>query len=98
MINTIRIFKNYGCLASEYVPVYTFGAEDSSAVCSDVLVVCVPDGWSLVKNSYDEDMVQSPWGWIYDVNDLLSSDDFDFPVFKAIDNDGCFRSFSLDIL
>lgn len=83
---TIDIFKNYGVLAAEKRAVYTYGAEESTAVCSDVLTVKIPDNWECGENHMGELILTAPWGWNYTVNDVLQGDEN--PYFYALDKDG----------
>lgn len=83
---TLEIYKNYGCLATEKRIVYTYGAEQPTAVCSDKIKVKIPEGWELSKNNTGEVLVESPWGWIYNPNELLMGNKN--PCFYGINKDG----------
>ena len=61
-METIKIYKNYGCLAAEKRSIYTYGAEQPTATCADVIIVKIPDGWKVI-NSENDILLESPWGW-----------------------------------
>ena len=84
-MKTIEIYKNYGCLASEKKPVYTYGAEHCHAVCSDRITVKVPDGWEVSENNFGETII-NPAGckYWYSANELLSTGK-DGPCFSYYD-------------
>lgn len=71
-MNTIEIYCNYGVLAAEKRNVYTFGAEHPHATCSGKMTVAVPEGWELYRNQMDQTMITAPWGWNYDINEVLT--------------------------
>ena len=52
-MSTIKIFKNYGCLAAEKRNVYTYGTEQPTATCADEITVKIPDGWKIVDSEND---------------------------------------------
>lgn len=93
---TIEIFKNYGCLAAEKRAIYTYGAEQPTAVCSDVLTVKIPEGWEANKNECNEIILTAPWGWTYGVNEVLAGNDT--PYFHALDSDGRTYNKNLEIV
>ena len=95
-MKTIEIYCNYGVLAAEKRNVYTFGAEHPHATCSDRMTVVVPDGWELYQNQMGQTMVTAPWGWDYDINEVLAGDKS--PHFIAVDKDGKERRFMLKII
>lgn len=80
---TINIYKNYGVLAAEKRVVYTYGSEHCNATCSDVIAVLVPDGWEVFKNSFGQEMISAPWGWSYEINEVLAGNEK--PCFYALD-------------
>lgn len=82
---TIKIFRNYGILGMEKEVVYTHRIE-ARAICSDEIEVVIPDGWELSRNIYDEPLWISPWGWAYQINDVLGQHR-SRPAFKALDPD-----------
>ena len=84
-MSTIKIFKNYGCLAAEKRNVYTYGTEQPTATCADEIVVKIPDGWKVI-NSENDILLESPWGWTYNPNDLLNGNEK--PCFMGYDRDG----------
>ena len=83
-MKTIEIYCNYGVLAEEKRNVYTFGAEHPHATCSDKMTVVVPDGWELYQNQMGRTMVTAPWGWDYDINEVLT-DINGRAAFRALD-------------
>ncbi len=83
-MQTIEIYANYGVLSAEKRIIYTFGVEHPHAVCSDILKVIVPDEWELYQNYAGQTMVTAPWGWNYDINQILSGNET--PCFYALDN------------
>lgn len=84
-MQTINIYKNYGVLAAEKRTVYTFGVEHPHATCSDKMTVIVPDGWEVYKNQIGQTMVTAPWGWDYEINEILQGNEK--PCFYAMDKD-----------
>jgi len=82
----INIFKNYGCLAAEKRTIYTYGGQHHRAVCSDIISVKIPEGWKTYESASGELMITSPWGWNYQINEVLSGNEF--PCFSAVDSDG----------
>lgn len=94
IMNTIEIYCNYGVLAAEKRNVYTFGAEHPHATCSDKMTVVVPDGWELYQNQMGQTMVTAPWGWDYDINDVLQGDEY--PHFRAYDKNMVLHVYRLE--
>lgn len=82
-MRTIEIYKNYGVLGSEKISVYSFGGEHPHATCSDKMTVAVPDGWEIYQNQMGQTMVTAPWGWDYEINEVLQGNEN--PCFYAID-------------
>lgn len=95
-MQTIEIYKNYGVLGSEKISVYSFGGEHPHATCSDQLTVEVPKGWELYETVSGGLAVTAPWGWDYEINDVLAGDEY--PHFIAVDKDGKERRFMLKII
>ena len=83
-METIEIYANYGVLTAEKRTVYTFGVEHPHAVCSDKMTVAIPEGWELFQNYVGQTMISAPWGWNYDVNEILMGDER--PYFYALDS------------
>lgn len=83
-MKTIEIYCNYGVLAAEKRNVYTYGAQHPTATCSDKMTVVVPDGWELYQNQIGQVMVKAPWGWDYDLNEVLT-DINGRAAFRALD-------------
>lgn len=86
-METIEIYCNYGVLSAEKRNVYTYGAAHPHSTCCDKMTVRVPDDWKLCEGQTGQVMVESPWGWRYDINDVLSDRNGD-PVFRALDKQG----------
>ena len=84
--NVLDIYKNYGCLGAEKRVVYTCGAKQATAVCSDIIKVEIPEDWKIFENSYGELMVTAPWGWDYSINEVLGGNEI--PCFSALSKDG----------
>lgn len=83
IMKTIEIYKNYGVLAAEKRNVYTFGAPHATATCSDKITVVVPEGWTIYQNQSGQTMVTAPWGWDYEINEVLHGNEK--PCFYALD-------------
>ena len=86
MNKTIEIYKNYGCLTAEKRSLYTYGVPHPTAVCSDKMTVEIPDGWTLCETVSGGMIVTAPWGWDYQINEVLAGDTS--PLFRAVDKDG----------
>lgn len=71
-MDTIEIYRNYGVLAAEKRNVYTFVAEHPHATCSDKMTVVIPEGWKIHQNQAGQTMITAPWGWEYDINEVLT--------------------------
>lgn len=80
---TIDIFANYGVIAAEKRTVYTFGGKHPNATCSNKMTVVVPDGWELYQNEMGRTMVTAPWGWNYEIGEVLQGNEK--PCFYALD-------------
>lgn len=91
---TLEIFCNYGVLNAEKRNVFTYGAEHPHAVCSDRMTVLVPEDWSVWKNDLGQTIVTAPWGWEYEVNEVLSGNEY--PHFRAYDKDGKLHQIKLE--
>lgn len=79
----IKIYCNYGVLGAEKRKKYTFGAPHATADCWEEMTVETPEGWEPFKNSMGELMVKAPWGWDYEINEVLQGDEK--PCFYALD-------------
>lgn len=82
-MQTMEIYKNYGVLGSEKISVYSFGGQHPCAICSDKMTVAVPDGWEIFQSQAGQTMVTAPWGWNYEINEVLQGNEK--PCFYAID-------------
>ena len=94
-METIKIYKNYGCLAAEKRSIYTYGAEQPTATCADVIIVKIPDGWKVV-NSENDILLESPWGWTYNPNNLLHGNEN--PCFMGYDRNGRIFNIPLEVV
>lgn len=93
-MKTIEIYCNYGVLAAEKRNVYTFGGEHPHATCSGKITVVVPEGWELYQNQMGQTVVAAPWGWDYDINDVLQGNEY--PYFRAYDKNMNMKVFKLE--
>lgn len=93
-MKTIEIYCNYGVLAAEKRNVYTYGAEHPHATCSDKMTVAVPEGWQVYQNQMGQTMVTAPWGWDYEINEVLKGNEY--PYFRAYDKDMEMKVFKLE--
>lgn len=80
-METIRIFKNYGCLTAEKRAVYTYGNPQPTATCSDIITARIPKGWEAYEGQSGEMLLTAPWGENYSVNQVLCGDKS--PCFSA---------------
>lgn len=92
-MKTIEIYCNYGVLAAEKRNVYTFGAPHATATCWDKMTVAVPEGWEIYQNQMGQTMVTAPWGWDYDINEVLQGKEY--PYFRAYDKEMNMKKFRL---
>lgn len=90
----IQIYCNYGVLGAEKRNVYTWGGQHPHATCSDEMTVIVPDEWELYMTASENLAAKSPWGWTYEINEILSDLNGN-PVFKALDDHGRNRTYYL---
>lgn len=90
-MKTIEIYCNYGVLAAEKRNVYTFGGEHPHATCSDKMTVVVPDGWEIYQNQAEQTMITAPWGWDYDINEVLT-DINGRAAFRALDKNMSYKT------
>ena len=90
-MKTIEIYKNYGVLAAEKRNVYTFGAPHATATCNDKMKVVVPEGWEIYQNQSGQTMVTAPWGWDYDINEVLT-DINGRAAFRALDKNMSYKT------
>ena len=90
-MQTIDIFVNYGVLAAEKRNVYTFGAEHPHATCSDKMTVVIPDGWTIYRNHMRQTMITAPWGWDYDIDEVLT-DISGRAAFRAMDKNMSYKT------
>lgn len=93
-MNTIKIFCNYGVLAAEKRNIYTFGAPHESAVSSDEMTVAIPEGWEIYQNQMEQTMATAPWGWDYEINEVLQGNEY--PYFRAYDKNMNMKVFKLE--
>ena len=93
-----EILCNYGCLAAEKRNVYTYGAQHCTAVCSDKMVVKLPenDWFGIYETAMGGLAVESACGWYYDINEILRGNEK--PSFFAIDEAGKGHTVKLKIV
>lgn len=92
----IKIYENYGVLGEEGRSIYTYGGEAATAVISDELIVEIPDTWKLSENMFGMAMVTAPWGWDYDINEVLCGNKR--PEFRAFNKEKKLKIFPLQIV
>lgn len=81
----IEIYCNHGVLTAEKRNVYTYGAPHDTATCSDKITVEIPEGWEPFENAMGKLMIMAPWGWDYEINEVLQGNEK--PCFFALDKD-----------
>ena len=86
-MNDCIIYRNYRVLGAEIRNVYTYVAPHLRGVCNDELKVKLPDDcdWKLFENNFGQTMIESPWGWIYNLNEVLQGNEN--PYLYALDKD-----------
>ena len=84
---SFEIYCNYGVLGAEKRNVYTYGCEHCHAVCSDEMKVYLPanDVFHIYKNHEGLLMVETEWGFCYEINEILEGNET--PCFYALDRD-----------
>lgn len=92
-MTTINIYRNYGVLSAEKRNVYTYGGQHNTATCSDEIIVEIPDGWEIYESATGNKMVTAPWGWDYEINEVLYGNKI--PQFRALNKDGELKYFDL---
>lgn len=90
----IEIYCNYGVLAAEKRNVYTYSGEHPNASCSDTMTVEIPEGWDIFQSQIGKVMVTAPWGWDYDINEVLT-DIKGRPAFRTMDKNGRYKIYFL---
>lgn len=93
-MKTIEIYCNYGVLGAEKRNVYTFGAPHYTATCADKMTVVIPNGWKLYRNQAGQTLVTAPWGWDYEINEVLQGNEH--PYFRAYDKNMNMKVFKLE--
>ena len=79
----IKIYCNYGVLAAEKRNIYTYGAPHVMATCYDEMTVEIPEGWEAHEDHAGKLMITAPWGWDYDIDEVLRGNEK--PCFYALD-------------
>lgn len=79
----IKIYCNYGVLGAEKRKKYTFGAPHVTADCWEEMTAETPEGWEPFKNDTGKLMIKAPWGWSYEINEVLQGNEK--PCFYALD-------------
>ena len=85
MERTMILYKNYGCLAHEKQPIWTYGGQEETAVCSDKITVEIPEDWETGENCYGQLLLIAPWGITYAPHEILGGGEN--PCFIAVDNE-----------
>lgn len=95
---TFPIYRNYGVLGAEKRNVYTYAGSHPQGVCSDEMEVRLPENncFQLYKTISGGLVVESAWGWNYDIDDVLEGDKK--PCFYALDKGGNGHRVYLDVL
>lgn len=83
-MKTFKAFRNYGVMGAENRIIWTAGVPLSEI--NEETKLEVPDGWELYRNQMEQLMVSSPWGWNYEINDVLHGNEA--PCFYALDKEG----------
>lgn len=80
-----------GCWRQKKRYVYTYGGEHPNATCSDTMAVEIPEGWDIFQGQIGKVMVTAPWGWDYDINEVLA-DIKGRPAFRTMDKNGRYKT------
>lgn len=95
-METLEIYENYGVLGAEKRSVYTYGSEHVHATCSEKITVEIPEGWELWRDRMGREKVTAPWGWGYDIDEVLSGNAR--PEFAARDKDMKLHRYKLNVV
>lgn len=91
----IKLFKNYGVLASEKRNVYTYGMPNGTATCWDEIDVEIPEELIAGENCYGNLLVEFPDSpHCYPLNDVLAGNKK--PEFRYINKDGNLKIIKLE--
>lgn len=85
-MKTFKGYINYGCLSAEKRAIFTAGNPQPTAKSSEPVEYTVPDGWTLEEAASGEMVVTAPWGWTYELNEVLQGNEYAY--FGGIDNNG----------
>lgn len=94
MAETINIFKNYGCLSAEKRVIYTYAAEQPTAVTSDRLTVTLPQGWTADRGSAGDVVLIAPDGQRYLPDEVLAGNEQ--PMLEVRDRSGSRKRYLLE--
>lgn len=83
-METIKLYKNYGCLDAEKINIYTYGNPQPTAKCSDEITVKLPVGWETYESVTGETILTAPWGKNYTIHEVLCGDEY--PCFRTFGN------------
>lgn len=86
MDKDFNVYVNYGCLGKEKRKIYTAGMPEHTAVTHEIITCEIPEGWKSEKNEFGDITIISPWGWKYNLNELLGGNEY--PYFKGFDKEG----------
>lgn len=84
-MNKFKAYRNYGVLGAEKRVIYTAIQSHPRAVTSEEISVTIPKkcGWELYEAVYGNMCVKAPWGWSYDLSEVICGKDY--PYFEAMD-------------
>lgn len=85
-MKTFKGYINYGCLHAEKRVIFTAGNPQPTAKSSEPVEYTVPDGWTLEEAASGEMVVTAPWGWTYELNEVLQGNEYAY--FGGIDING----------
>lgn len=94
-MKTIKLFKNYGCLAAEKRIIYTYGQETETAVGAEEITVVIPEGWETYETVSGNLAITAPNGEDYLINELLSGNEY--PHFSYYDGEK-FKKVKLQVI
>ena len=94
MTETIDIYRNYGCLSAEKSVIYTYVAEQPTAVTSDRLTVTLPQGWTADRGPAGDVVLTAPDGQRYLPDEVLAGDER--PMFEVRDRSGSRKRYMLE--
>lgn len=87
MIKEFEIYINYGVLGAEKRNAYTYPCPHEHSTYSEKIKVQLPENeyFKLAEDFLGRLIVESTWGWNYDIGDVLEGNER--PCFYALDRD-----------